>query len=435
MKTKRSFIIILCLLVVLSNAMVFANVDTHINEETPSLTTEPIADPIPSEPQVTDLIEPEIEPPVMLEMPPLSSDGYVIYYDYNSLLPETISIDLKYDLYHTTIDYVYAKNGYVNIREGPGTYHPIIRSSTIYEKISVLEAVQGEFLEKYAGDMWYKVTWEDDNGIQYGYILSALVELRRYAFDKMLESLYRLEEEVTEQRMGFVSNYKNRSGRAPYYKGRSEDIYGNVRYQSAPGYYSLDDKSEFIYLIDGTLISIIEENENYYHVGTLIHDTTFWVPKRFINFNDSIQLFTQMVIVDRNNQNLTVFEKRETSWVLVSYNLATTGAQSKFKYPTPLGYYMAIEKKPKFLYLDDYTRQISGYAPYSVRFTGGAYIHGVPVNFKKQGGNLIDPGKKEFLSTIGTIPRSHKCVRNYTSHAKFLYEWAKIGELGIIVIE
>lgn len=372
---------------------------------------------------------------IRTEMPPLSSDGYVLYYKYDSILPNSVAVDLQYNLYHTTIDYVFVKGGSVNIRQGPGTYHPVIRVSEWYEKISVLEAVQGEHIAKYGGDMWYKVAWEDDNGIHYGYVLSALVDLRKYEFDKMLDSLYELDNEISQHQTAFISNYKNRNGRAPYYKGKAEDIYGNVRYQSAPGYYNLDNKSEFIYLIDGTILSILEENDSYYHVKTLIHDETFWVPKRFVNVQDWIQPFTQIIVIDRTNQNQAVFEKRENGWALISYTLATTGADTKFKFPTPIGYFMAIEKKPQFLYLDDYTRQISGYAPYVLRFSGGAYIHGIPVEFKKWGGQLVDPGQREYSTTIGTIPRSHKCVRNYTSHAKFLYDWARIGELGVIVID
>ena len=47
----------------------------------------------------------------------------------------------------------------------------------------------------------------------------------------------------------------------------------------------------------------------------------------------------------------------------------------------------------------------------------------------------VDPGHREALTSLGTTPRSHKCVRNFTSHAKFIYEWAEIGKTIVIVIE
>lgn len=70
------------------------------------------------------------------------------------------------------------------------------------------------------------------------------------------------------------------------------------------------------------------------------------------------------------------------------------------------------------------------------RFNGGAYVHGVPVNYLySEKGERITPPKIEYSKSIGTVPLSHKCVRNYTSHAKFLYDWYREDETIIIVIE
>jgi hypothetical protein len=97
---------------------------------------------------------------------------------------------------------------------------------------------------------------------------------------------------------------------------------------------------------------------------------------------------------------------------------------------------MAIQRRFKFLYYHDGTTDIAGYAPYTIRFSGGGYLHGVPrVYGKDEFGNLVDPGHAESLRSLGTTPRSHMCVRNYTSHAKFLYDWVDIGSCAVIVIE
>jgi lipoprotein-anchoring transpeptidase ErfK/SrfK len=180
---------------------------------------------------------------------------------------------------------------------------------------------------------------------------------------------------------------------------------------------------------------VLEEDERFYKVTTLNFEGMYYVPKKYVSFKNSLEQLRQVIVVDRKNQNQGVFEFKDDQWVLVSYTLATTGAKEKYKFETPLGYYMAIEKKAKFLYLDDVTREIAGYAPYAIRFTGGAYIHGVPVDFEKKDGKLVDPGHKEYLFTLGTVPRSHKCVRNYTSHAEFLYNWVQVGSSAVIVIE
>ena len=57
-----------------------------------------------------------------------------------------------------------------------------------------------------------------------------------------------------------------------------------------------------------------------------------------------------------------------------------------------------------------------------VVFTDGAYIHGVPVNAPRK-------TQIEYSPSLGTTPRSHMCVRNATSHAKFIYDWAPVNEL------
>lgn len=94
---------------------------------------------------------------------------------------------------------------------------------------------------------------------------------------------------------------------------------------------------------------------------------------------------------------------------------------------------MALAKSP------DPQTEISGFAPYALRFSGGGYIHGVPIDFKL-GQNQYNTSPtdsknyEEYLITIGTTPRSHKCVRNFTSHAKFLYDWAEIGSTAVIAI-
>ena len=79
-------------------------------------------------------------------------------------------------------------------------------------------------------------------------------------------------------------------------------------------------------------------------------------------------------------------------------------------------------------YYKDGTTNIEGYAPYASRFTNGAYIHGVPVNNVK--GKII-----EYSSTLGTTPRSHMCVRNASSHSKYIFGWAKPLKSLVIVID
>ena len=95
---------------------------------------------------------------------------------------------------------------------------------------------------------------------------------------------------------------------------------------------------------------------------------------------------------------------------------------------TPLGMYVLQEKKSRMIYLVDGSKETGGFAPYANRFTNGAYIHGVPVNAPRK--SLI-----EYSPSLGTTPRSHMCVRNATSHAQFVYDWAPVNETIVFVLE
>jgi len=388
-----------------------------------------------------DTLVPQDELPAQQELqqqpsePAAAAPASNVIETYNTVLPASIVLNLKYDKYLPAYDYVLLSKGSVNIREAPTTSSRIVRTGSYFEKVNVVEAVNGQFLPKYNTGKWYKVFWYSKGEMRFGYMLSSLVEKRGFQFDKMASALESLRTQIAGGNMGYVNNYKNRNGLPPLYKGSSSDRYGVLRDQSAPGYPSLGNKSDFIYFDDGKLLRIVGQQDSYYKVESLERPGSYFVPKKYVYTKNAPYSLGQVIVVDRKNQNEAVFEWTGSSWQMISYTFATTGAQDKYKFETPLGYFMAIERKSKFLYLDDVTKEIAGYAPYAVRFSGGAYVHGVPVDYIKRNGQLVDPGQKETLYTLGTVPRSHKCVRNYTSHAKFLYDWVKIGQTSVIVIE
>ncbi|MHC1724075.1 MAG: L,D-transpeptidase [Aminipila sp.] len=268
----------------------------------------------------------------------------------------------------------------------------------------------------------------------YTYVVNG--EKRCFQFDVMREKIAVVEKAIGKYRLGYIDNYKNRNGKAPKYKGGVVDACGNDRSAAAPAYKNISDLDEFVYLTDGTLVEVLEEDEGYTLVGVVGTDLEYSVPSQYVPTNDCLKELKKVIVVDRTNQNIATFEKEKDNWNITSYSKATTGKMGKYHQPTPLGYYCAIEKKPKFFYVKDGTSEIEGYAPYAVRFTAGAYIHGVSTTYKYTAeGTRIDPGINEFSSSIGTVPLSHKCVRNYTSHAKFIYDWYEHGKTIVIVIE
>lgn len=267
----------------------------------------------------------------------------------------------------------------------------------------------------------------------YTYVVNG--EERSFQFDVMREKIEVVDKAIEQYRLTYIDNYKNRNGRAPKYKGGDIDKLGNDRSAAVPAYSNINDLDEFVYLPDGTLVEVLEEDEEFTLVQVVGTNFEYSVPSKYVPTNECLNGIKKVIAVDTTNQNIATFEK-EDIWNITSYSRATTGKVGKYHRPTPLGYYYAIEKRPKFLYVKDGTNEIEGYAPYAIRFTAGAYIHGVSTAYKyTEDGTRVDPGIKEFSKSIGTVPLSHKCVRNYTSHAKFIYDWYEQGNTVVIVIE
>lgn len=346
---------------------------------------------------------------------------------YESDYPN-VPLQLKYQLYPITYTYVLIENPEVSIRKGPSIEEPVIKKAVKNEKLSYIETVIND-------QKWYHVTWKDNEIRKFGFASSDAVTKRVFQFDKMYAMIQVAEEEFAKGKLTYIDNYKNRKGKAPAYNSGELDREGNRRSQSAPGYPDLNNKKEFTYIGDGTLVRILSA-DSYYTKVSLVHNArSYYVPNKYVS-PPVVNSIKKVIAIDRKNQNEVVFEKIGNDWTIVSYTLATTGKVGPYHQPTPLGYYYAIEKRERFYYYKDGTTIIQGYAPYAVRFAGGAYVHGVAVDYKydKQG-KKIDPGKIEYSRSVGTVPLSHKCVRNYTSHAKFLYDWYSPGETIVVVIE
>lgn len=234
-----------------------------------------------------------------------------------------------------------------------------------------------------------------------------------------------------------IQNYRNRNGEAPLVRSyvrneyrRISDSLGIERYQSVPLYLLSDTVTPVRYGRDGTLASVIKKVGGYYHVCQATFDDEWYVPERYVKILPDSTNFHHVIFVDRGDQNITTLERvAKAEWKVRSINPATTGRHlPPYAQETPLGMYLIQEKKQKMIFLKDGSSAVGGYAPYASRFTNGAYIHGVPVNV---------PATKmiEYSWSLGTVPRSHMCVRNATSHAKFVYDWAPVQESLVIVIE
>ena len=393
---------------------------TNPPTNTPKVTPEPTAEPTP---EPTPTVEPTPTPDML--------DGAPVLLRYDTEWPENVEFDLKYDKYSTYPSYFVALKS-ANIREKPTTKSKVISGLSFGRRVQLTASVQ------VGSKVWYRVQWTRKGKEYTGYMHQATGSPRVFQVDKMIDRAQKLQHTMDSGNAVFVRNYKNSKGSAPLLNGKTYDKHGYRRYQSAPGYEKPDAESKFRYIPDGMLGVVQGEEHGYKKVYVPSFDQTVWIPTKYLSKDeDAIEALTQVIVVDRENQNMGVLEWIDNQWKIVSLTFCSTGKSGQYSLPTPLGDYMAQQRRFKFQYYHDGTTDIAGYAPYTIRFSAGGYIHGVPRVYKvdEETGEKIDPGMAEALSSLGTTPRSHMCVRNYTSHAKFLYNWVDVGSCAVIVIE
>lgn len=259
---------------------------------------------------------------------------------------------------------------------------------------------------------------------------------RRFQWNKIRNALVAIENaEQGGERFGVVQNRHNVNGEAALvdswetnaYKNIA-DMYGVEKYQSAPLYDLQDTLTPVRYATDGSWMRLDGEEGSFTRVFFVDLGSEWYVPTRFLKKLDA-RRFDRVACVDVTNQNICTLERSDSAWLVLSMNPATTGVHNPpYAHETPLGIYVVQEKKPKMYYLVDGTSRLAGYAPWASRFSNGGYIHGVPTN--DPNGAII-----EYGWTLGTTPRSHMCVRNASSHAKFVFDWAAVGQSLVLVIE
>lgn len=233
-----------------------------------------------------------------------------------------------------------------------------------------------------------------------------------------------------------VDNYKNRNGNAALVTeftidrhGAIQDKFGVIRHQAAPLYRTTTDRSPERYARDGSLAIVIDSlPNNFIKAKSVAISGEWYIPKRYLRKLPN-RNFKKFIIVDRKFQTITACERSDTGWWLRAANPASTGIESPpYKRTTPLGIFIISDKVEKMMFLHDGSTAVAGFSPYASRFSGGAYIHGIPTNYPAR--NII-----EWSHTLGTTPRSHMCVRCATSFALWVYEWADCDSTVVAVIE
>lgn len=261
---------------------------------------------------------------------------------------------------------------------------------------------------------------------------------RYFQMDKIRDRLFLLDSiQLKKSRWAVLQNRQNRNGEGPLVKEwvrnsykRVSDLYDVERYQSVPLFVPGDSVPER-YGRDGSLVKLLglSADSTMYRLESYNAPGIWDVPVRYVALIDDTVVFRRAALIDRKNQNITTAENVGGKWLIRSMNPATTGVHNPpYAHETPEGMFVVQEKKKKMYYLHDGTSNIAGYAPWASRFCNGAYIHGVPTN--NPNAAII-----EYSWSLGTIPRSHMCVRNASSHAEFVFHWALVFESIVFVFE
>lgn len=261
--------------------------------------------------------------------------------------------------------------------------------------------------------------------------------VRVFQWDKIRKRLALLDSiEVNPTSWGILQNYKNRKGEAPLVRNYNRNSYKRVadslgveRYQSVPLYLPTDSLIAELYGRDGSLVKIINNGANLVTIETIDIKKEWLVPRKYVKAISDTVVFKKAIFIDLTNQNTATMEKENSKWLVRSMNPITSGLHKPpYMMETPTGIFVIQEKKPKMIYLVDGSQETGGFAPHACRFSNGGYIHGIPVNA---------PNKQtiEFSPSLGTTPRSHMCIRNATSHAKFVYDWVSVEQTIVFIFD
>ncbi|MGL4946435.1 MAG: L,D-transpeptidase family protein [Cetobacterium sp.] len=356
---------------------------------------------------------------------PLYAVAKILKEKYENVIPMSVYVNIiNNEAEPEYLNYAFIKSVEAPIRQDSSIYSKEIVRFPFNTKLKVLEKVES------SGNEWYKVELKDKNGNKvYGYISAMLVTLRKFRFDEMNNRVHKLSQFLqTELQSGkelvsintYVPNPSNQN------MSREKDKYGVSADQNARAKYN----GETIFIPDRSLMSIESAEGNDVYVNALsIPEKSLKVSKNVITRYPAVNAnFRKVIVIDLDNENQGIFQKNSDGrWELISYTLNKTGMESTLGFETPKGYFIVPVLKYEMAYRDEYNNA-AGMAKYAIRFSGGGYIHGTPINFEENINR--DFFLREKDGTLGTVEGTRKCIRNMESHIKFLFNWVTNGKVN-----
>lgn len=343
---------------------------------------------------------------------------------YDNKIPDTIKVKIKYkgkDLANF-LDYVFIKTVKGNIREKPTTSSKVIIQAPFNTKFRALSKIQVR------DRIWYEIEVENQGEKKIAYVSEKIVTYKGFRFEKMVSRISDLENFISdsnEKGLQLVSTNSYKPN--PYNEDmeREKDKYGISIDQNIEGKYESEDLE--LHIPDRSIMRILSEEGEYVNVNIeAIKESPIKIKKSYITKYPNISKgFKKIIVADIENQNLGIFEKIDNEWNLISYIYGKTGLESILGFETPRGSYIIPMVKYEMEYTDNYGRD-SGMARYAIRFSGGGYLHGTPLEHVEDGNKDFFLNEKE--DGLGTYKGTRKCIRNTEEHAKFLFDWILEGQ-------
>lgn len=276
---------------------------------------------------------------------------------------------------------------------------------------------------------WYEVGLDED---LYGYVNEKDVTVRSLQKDKALDQINEINtfvlKKIKEKKKIVMLNKYSYNPNLIQEKVR-RDFEGRRLLYGVKGFEKKSLKSKWIYIGDRQLMAIEDMDDNgWVKISMPQRKKIYYIKKsefdysEFPKIEDEIKKF---IVVDRKNQNVSLYEKTKKPQIIKSALSSTGYDNSKNSFRTPLGSFVVANLKDYMIYAGKTSNNElynKGRAPYAVRFSGGNYLHGIPVedDVSKERGNTL---KKWRESLLGSYPLSHGCVRNSDEMAKEIFEW------------
>ena len=348
---------------------------------------------------------------------------------------ENVSLNLKYDKNSLKNMENFLFIGHSDVlREAPTNSAPGIATLKYKDKPRLL--LEFTSLKDNTSQKWYFAELGQEGKIK-GYIKENAKVIRRgFYWDKMVSKMEKINNFISDtlekkEDIYILTEYKPLAN--DYYS--KKDKFGNRSNQSVRGYVKSNKQGEYINIPDRTLLRVLGEENDMIKIETPMYGGPYYIDKKdnVIQKSEITSKVNKFVAIDPESQAEAIFERIDDTnkFNVVTYSFVTTGVDNGYSsYETPHGAFLVAFTRPYMLFTghakEGDTRKsagkeglvIAGEASYAVRFSGGAYMHGIPASF-----GASRSTKAYTASKIGTYKESHKCVRHYDDQIEYIVNW------------